>query len=113
MEFNHPLVVRKSAAHAGKLPQTWGLAAISPANVILTALSPGKDGTTTLRLYEADGRMARTDVRIAFNASVGGVRVVNLLEDSIHQARVRGRVAELALRPYEIQTIQVKLSSPR
>jgi len=66
LEFNHPLLTRKAAAHTGTLPSRWGLVEISAPNVVLTALKPGPGRTTILRVYEAAGK-ATSGVKLKLN----------------------------------------------
>jgi len=56
LEYNNPLLCRKAATHAGKLPKAWGLLEVSKPNVVITALKQANDGSTILRLYEASGK---------------------------------------------------------
>jgi alpha-mannosidase len=109
MELVHPLSVRKVAPHAGKLPRRWGLCEISPANVVLTALNPGPDGTTVLRVYEAEGK-SKTDATIQFHAPVTAAWEANLMEDSGRSLGVKKNSVQFDLHPFEIQTIKVSLN---
>jgi alpha-mannosidase len=108
LEFNHPLVCRKVLPHAGKLPARWGLLEVSSPNVVVSALKPGREGTTILRVYEAAGRPA-PGVKIAFNTRVAEARAANLLEDREGELKVEDNAVSLDLRPYQIRTIRLKL----
>jgi alpha-mannosidase len=112
MEFNHPLVVRKSAPHGGILPKRWGLLDISPANVVLTALKPGRDRTAVFRVFEAAGQGA-SGVRVRFNARIAAARDANLMEDSGRRLRVRDDTIEFDLHPFEIKTFKLQLRPAR
>src|SRR5947209_17930340 len=81
LEFNHPLLVRKTAIHAGSLPNHWGLIEISAPNVVLTALKQTADQSTTVRVYEASGQTT-PGVKIALHARILSAYEANLLEDS-------------------------------
>jgi alpha-mannosidase len=109
MELVHPLLVRKVAPHAGKLPGHWGLCEISPANVVLTALNPGPEGTTMLRVYEAEGK-SKTDAIIQFHATVAAAWEANLMEDSERSLNVKKNSVPFNLHPFEIKTIKVSLA---
>jgi alpha-mannosidase len=108
LEFNHPLLCRPVAPHAGNLPARWGLLEISNPNVVLSALKPGRDGTAVLRVYEATGRPAQ-GVKIAFNARVVEARAANLLEDPEGELKVEDNAVTTDLRPFQIRTIRVRL----
>jgi alpha-mannosidase len=108
LEFNHPLLCRKVLPHAGTMPARWGLLEVSSPNVVVSALKPGRDGTTVLRVYEATGRPA-PGVKIAFKARVIEAGTANLLEDPEGALVVDDNAVSLDLRPYQIRTIRLKL----
>jgi alpha-mannosidase len=110
LEFNHPLLCRKVLPHAGTLPARWGLLEVSNPNVVVSALKPGRDGTTILRVYEATGRPA-PGVKIAFKAGVAEARAANLMEDPESELKVEDNAVALDLRPYQIRTIRLKLAA--
>ena len=112
MEFNHPFIVRKARAHAGSLPQRWGLLEISHPNVMLSALKPGRDRTIILRVYEATGQSS-TAVKIRVNARVAGVHEADLLENSGTALHVRKDTVQFDLHPFEIKTIKLQLLPAR
>jgi alpha-mannosidase len=107
LEFNQPLLCRKVLPHAGNLPARWGLLEVSSPNVVVSALKPGRAGTTILRLYEATGRPA-AGVKIVFKARVGDARSANLLEDPEGELKVDDNAAMLDFRPYQIRTIRLR-----
>ncbi|MHB8522692.1 MAG: alpha-mannosidase [Limisphaerales bacterium] len=109
MEFNHPLIVRKRAAHAGALSKRWGLLEISNPNVVLTAFKPGPGQTTVLRVYEAAGQAA-SGVKIKLNhARIAAAHEANLLEDSGDRLKIRNDTVQFDLHPFEIKTIKLEL----
>jgi alpha-mannosidase len=110
LEFNNPLMVRKMTSHAGTLPKTWGLLEISPANVVLSALKPAKDGMTVIRVYEASGQ-ATTGAMIKLHAKVVSANEANLMEDSGAKAKVRQDTLQFDLHPFEIKTFKVRLKN--
>ena len=73
LEFNQPLLVFKTTPHTGTLPPAWGLLAISPPNVVLTACAPGPGKTMAVRFYEASGVETKA-VTIRFNGTVRSAR---------------------------------------
>jgi alpha-mannosidase len=110
LEFDHPLLCRKVLPHAGNLPARWGLLEVSSPNVVVSALKPGRDGTTVLRVYEAAGRPA-SKVKIAFNAKAAEARTANILEDPEGELNMERNTVSLDLRPFEICTIRLKWGS--
>jgi alpha-mannosidase len=112
MEFNHPLVVRKTTTRAGTLPARWGLVEIPDANVVLTAFETGNDRGKVLRVYEASGRGA-PGTTIKLNAKVIAAREVNLMEDPGKPLKVRNDTVQFDLHPFEIKTIKVQLAPAR
>ena len=110
LEFNHPLVVRKAARHAGILPARWGLLEISAPNVVLTALKPGRNGSTILRVYEAAGT-ATAGVTLKLRADVTAAHDANLLEEPSRAHETTQDAVTFDLGPFEIKTLQVYLKS--
>lgn len=107
LEFNHPLLVRKAAAHSGTLPKRWGFLTVSHPNVVTSALKPGPDGSAILRVYEAAGRNTR-GIRIAFAPALEAVSESSLTENAGRNVGVSDGVL-LDLRAYEIKTYKLKL----
>ena len=111
MAFNHPLLTVPADAHPGALPKRWGFLQITNPDVLVSALKPGADGSTVLRLYEATGRPA-TDVRLTVSAPVAAAEEVNLMEDAGRKLAPEGDTLRLELRPFEIKTLKLHVSSP-
>jgi alpha-mannosidase len=110
LEYNNPLLCRKAAIHTGKLPKTWGLIEVSDQNIVVTALKPGKDGSTILRLYEASGK-ATTGVTVKSNAKIISANEANLIEDTGNKLKVLKDTVRFNLKPFEIQTIKLRLKT--
>jgi alpha-mannosidase len=104
-------LARKVSMHAGTLPRHWGLLDISAPNVVASALMPGRDGSVTLRIYEASGKPA-TGAEIKVHNPVVSAEETNLLGDDIRALPVAQDTLHLDLRPFEIKTIKLKLGSP-
>jgi alpha-mannosidase len=113
MEFNHPLIVRKSEAHAGSLPSRWSFLSVSANNVITSALKPGQepDGSAILRVYEAGGKAAR-GVKVVFAAPVAAAYESNLIEQTGPKLNVADGLA-FDLRPFEIKTFKLQFRGAR
>jgi alpha-mannosidase len=109
-EFNHPLLARKVSAHSGTLPRRWGLLEISAPDIVASALMPGRDGSTMLRVYEAAGSAA-TGAEIKVHAPIVRAEETNLLGDGIRTLTVHQDSVRLDLRPFEIKTIKLDLKS--
>jgi alpha-mannosidase len=112
MEFNRPLIAHKETAHAGALPAWWGLADISPLNVVLSACRPAPNGGIALRVYEASG-IAVKGATIRLHGQVVSAHDSDLLEAPGDRLDVKDDVVEIDLRPFEIRTIVVSLAHPR
>lgn len=108
LEFNHPLLVRKTTPHAGKLPARWGLLELSAPNVVLTSLNPsGTNHTAVVRIYEASGR-ASSKVNLKLHAQIAAAREANLLEDAGRRLKTENDIVQFDLHPFEIKTIQLQ-----
>jgi len=110
IEFNNPLIVRKLPVHRGVLPARWGLIDISHANVVLSAMQPGRDGAVLLRVYEAAGRSSH-DAKIKLHARVDTAGEVNLMEDPIRELPVADDLLTFDLHPFEIKTFKLRFRS--
>jgi alpha-mannosidase len=110
LEFNHPLLARKSTSHPGELPKRWGFLKLDPTHpgVVLSALKPGPDGSTILRVYEAAGTPA-PGVKIIPAANVLSCEETNLMEDSGAALDLRDNTVQFDLRAFEIKTIRFQL----
>jgi alpha-mannosidase len=110
LEFNNPLIVCKLTSHPGPLPPTWGWLDVSPANVVLSALKPARDGTTVIRVYEASGK-ATPRASIKLHARVLSANEANLMEDSGAKVTVRQNTLQFDLHPFEIKTFKLQLKN--
>jgi len=108
LEFNNPLIVRKTGVHGGGMPRVWSFMEVSNPHVVVSALKPSRGGEVAVRVYEAAGQPAQ-GVRIHFARAVVAARAANLIEDASKQLPVRDNAISLDLRPYEIKTFCVRL----
>jgi alpha-mannosidase len=111
MEFGYPLVTRKEAPHAGRLPARWGFLTVSQPNVVVSALQPGKDGAMALRVYEATGKPAR-QVKLTFAAPVLAASETNLMEDPGAELKPDGSTLTLDLGAFQIKNLSLRLARP-
>jgi alpha-mannosidase len=107
LEFNNPLIVRKAAAHTGSLPGVWGLLDVSPANVVLSAFKPANDGSSIIRVYEADGRATAATLKL--HAKVLSANEANLMEDTGKKLKAQDDSIHFDLHPFEIKTFKLRL----
>lgn len=110
LEYNNPLLCRKSGIHTGKLPKTWGLLEVSKSNVVITALKQAKDGSTILRLYEASGK-ATPGVTIKSKAKISSANEATLIEDTGNVLKVTADTVQFDLGAFEIKTFKLKLKT--
>lgn len=110
IEFNNPLIVRKTTGHGGTLPARWGLINISHANVVLSAVQPGHDDSVLLRVYEAAGSASR-DVKLKLHGHVAEAAEVNLMQDPIRELAAADDTLHFDLHPFEIKTFKLRLKS--
>lgn len=109
MEFNRPLIVRKTARHAGPLPKRWGMLEVSKPNVVLSALKPGRDGSVVVRVFEATGQ-ATAGASINFAAAVKSAEQVDALEDAQGPVKFEKDAVSFDLHPFEIKAVRVQLA---
>ncbi|HEY0457231.1 MAG TPA: glycoside hydrolase family 38 C-terminal domain-containing protein [Verrucomicrobiae bacterium] len=110
LEFNNPLLTRKIAPHSGVLPMTWGLAEISPENVVLSALKPAKDGSLVIRVYEAAGQDVPA-ASITLHGKITSAHTANLMEDSQERLNFRDNKLTFDLHPFQIKTFKLRLKN--
>jgi alpha-mannosidase len=108
LEFNNPLIARTAAARSGELPPRWGMLEISDPNVVLSALKPGRDGSSIIRVYEASGRAAK-GVRIRVTTALQSVSEANLIEDAGQSVTVRDGAFSFDMAPFEIRTFRLSI----
>jgi len=111
LEFNHPLIARKVEAHAGNLPKRWSFLTVSHPNVVVSALKPGRDQSTVVRIYEAAGK-STSGVKIGFAGTLDAAWESNLLEDSGRKLAATNGLA-FDLHPYEIRTFKLQFQRAR
>jgi alpha-mannosidase len=108
LEFNNPLIARTAAPKSGELPAAWGMLNVSDPNVVVSALKPGRNGTSVFRVYEASGKPAKA-VRVRLATGVQSVAEANLIEDAGAAVPVRDGAFVFDLRPFEIRTFRLSI----
>jgi len=107
LEFNRPLIAAKATAHSGELPRRWGLLEVTPSDIVVSALKPGRGGAAILRVYEATGRPAK-NVVIQFRRKLASARECNLLEDPGRSQSIENNSFRFELRGFEIKTFELR-----
>lgn len=107
-EFNDPLLTRKAQPHAGTLPKRWGLLNVSHPNVATSALKPGPEGSSILRIYEAAGK-ATAGVRLRLHAKIAAAHEANLIEDGGARLATSDDTLQFDLHPFEIKSFRLEL----
>jgi alpha-mannosidase len=105
MEFNNPLITTTAASHMGKLPVRWSMLDVAGSDVVTSALKPGTDETTVLRVYEAAGK-AVTGIRVNSRVPITQVSEVNLMEDDVTRVNASSNGFQFDLKPFEIKTFK-------
>jgi len=79
-------------------------------NVVIEAVKPAEDGSgdIVVRLYEAKRAATRCTLRTSL--PVAKALATNMLEEAGAPVPMRGGLIALDLRPFEIQTVRLKLS---
>jgi alpha-mannosidase len=105
-EFNYKLAAMQVEAHTGTLPAEHSFAAVSPDDVVLTAMKKAEDSDALIfHMYEWAGKNGEVDLTLPPGAT--GATETNLLEQPVGDplAIKADRVA-VPIRPYEILAIR-------
>ena len=109
MEFTRPLLCEKLASHEGTLGATFGLFTLSSRNVVLSAVQGGRDGSISVRLFEATGR-ATKGVTLTAASKILDAAVTNLIDDPLATLAPDGTSVTFDLAPFEIRTLRLRLA---
>jgi len=106
-EYNFPLEADVATVHAGALPASHSFAAVSPENVVLTAVKKAEDADGLIfRVYEWAGKSSTAEFHVPAGAT--GATLTNLMETPEGGAlQVAGDTVKVPIHPYEILTIRV------
>jgi alpha-mannosidase len=118
-EYNYPLTAVVTTAHAGSLPAEHSFAAVSPENVVLTAVKKAEDANGLIfRAYEWAGKDSTAEFHVPAGAT--SATVTNMMETPEGTPLTvsnenGGDVVKVPIHPYEIVTIRVDYpnSSPK
>ncbi len=107
--LNVPLLVHRSAPHAGPLAQRHSFLSCTPDGVIIETVKKAEDGNAmVIRLYEAYG--ARGSGEIHFAYPLRRAAWTDLLERETQLAEIHGDTVAFSFRPFEIMTLKVEWS---
>ncbi len=112
LEFNHPLIARVLATHAGDLPPRWGFLSVQPRNIVLSGLKPARNGDVLLRVYEATGKPVQNGL-ITFTPQLVSASESNVVEDEGASVRISGNAIACHLHPFEIKNFRLKFKAER
>jgi alpha-mannosidase len=111
-EINHPLeafVVIQRASAGGSRPESDSFIRVSADNVVISCAKSAEDSEDLIvRLYDATGQGAKTELR--FSRPVRKAMVTDLMERKVSDLKKRKRGLVLRLRPNEIKTVKITTS---
>jgi alpha-mannosidase len=107
-EFNHPLLVKATTQHEGKLARSVSHLSISPSNIMIEVVKKAHDSEDiVLRLFEYEGRF--TEATITGTLLEGrSFYETDMLERPITHAAIAGDSFTLQISPFEIKTILLR-----
>ena len=107
-EQNTPLIVKRSHAHDGTLPDSQSFIESSAANVLVTIVKKAEDGRgIILRCYETDG--VETDVSIRCPAAVRSAMATSIIEEDLSPLPVgKDGAVRLHVGKYAIETLRLE-----
>jgi alpha-mannosidase len=110
MEFGNPLICRKALTHPGSLPANWGFVELSRPDIVLSAVTADRDGSTLVRVFETAG-VAAPQATLKFPGNINSAQEVNLMGDPIRDLKPAGKAVEINLAPYQIKTFRISIAS--
>ncbi|MFV2066792.1 MAG: glycosyl hydrolase-related protein, partial [Pirellulales bacterium] len=107
-EHNTPLIVKRSRAHDGTLPDTHSFIKVSADNVLVTIVKKAEDGKGIIvRCYETDG--VDTDVSIQCPATVRRATATSIIEEDLSPIPVgKEGAVRLHVGKYAIETLRLE-----
>ncbi|MGA8938724.1 MAG: glycoside hydrolase family 38 C-terminal domain-containing protein, partial [Acidobacteriaceae bacterium] len=108
-ELNTPLLAEQVFAHTGAMPPTHSFVSLDAPNVTLSAVKKAEDANALIfRMYEWAGK--QTEVKLHVPAGAQYAVETNMMEDPLPSADhlpMSGDTITVAIKPYEILTLQV------
>jgi alpha-mannosidase len=106
-ELNTPLKGTQVFAHAGTMPASHSFVAVENANVTLSAVKKAEDADgLVFRMYEWAGKTAEVKLHVPAGA-VSAVETNMMEKPEGQRLPMTGDVVTVAIKPYEILTLQV------
>ena len=112
-ELNYPLIPVQVEHHAGAWPADHSFVAVSPSNVVITAIKKAEDSNGLIfRFYEFEGKS--TDVRLELPGGATSAMETNLMEKHIHPLSLlrNGHAVDVPTAPYAIETVEAIFGAP-
>lgn len=105
-ELNVPLRYRLAPEGEGTWKREYSFLEAEPDNIIIESVKKAEDTDEfIIRLYECAG--ARGEGKLRFGQTLATARVVNLLEETIDEAKFADDTITFAYTPYQVQTFAV------
>ena len=106
-DFNYPLTAMQVEAHAGELPAEHSFVAVTPDDVVLTAMKKAEDSNALIfHMYEWAGKSGNVEIAVPKGAT--GAVETNLLEQSDGQPlTINADHVTVPIRAYEILVLRV------
>lgn len=102
MEFNNPLLVKKTSSHPGRLPGKISFLQVEGENIVLSSVNATEAGTE-VRLYEAEGSNCKAKFKSSY--LVNNVMETDLLGHVMNEIPYEKDEIELEMKPWEIKTL--------
>jgi alpha-mannosidase len=107
-ELNAPLIAAPLAERPAAEPAAQSFLSVVGDHVVVETIKVADDGDGLIvRLYEAHNQ--RGSVRLRFGRLVRSAETTDLLERRIDPLPVAGNTVEVAVRPFEVKTLRVRL----
>ena len=106
-ELNYPLIPVEVEPHAGTWPADHSFVAVSPNNIVITAIKKAEDtGGLIFRFYEFEGKSS--DVRLELPGAATSAIETNLMEKNLHPLNLQrgGHEVNIPTAPYAIETVE-------
>ncbi len=108
LEFNQPLMARKTSHHSGSLPQRQSIYSLSAENVVISAVKSHPAGTV-VRVYEAEGKPC-SGVVLKSAFSITGAEETDMLEVGGVSISVENDSVTFDIGAFEIKTLLLRHS---
>ncbi len=106
-EYNYPLLVTRTEAHAGTLPEEYSFIQLEPANLALTTLKQAEDGSSAwiVRWYESEGQATKAKLSLPFKPR--RAVVTDFLEEDGRELEIAGHTVYVETAANAVQTVKI------